>query len=77
MHGNFFRSKDKGSQFWRSLHRVKHLFKKGVTHVVRNGKLTDFWEDVWLTSARLRICFPKIYNICYDGYMSVAKKELR
>jgi hypothetical protein len=52
---------------------VKHLFKKGATHIVGNGELNDFWEDVWLTSSPLRVCFPKLYNIYRDGNVTMAQ----
>jgi hypothetical protein len=42
---DFFRSKEgQGSQFWRSLHKIKHLFKWGTIHKVGNGNLTPFLE---------------------------------
>jgi hypothetical protein len=32
-HGDFFRSKGAGgSQFWKSLHKIKHMFKWGAIH---------------------------------------------
>jgi hypothetical protein len=48
--GDFFRAKDRGSQFWRSIHKVKHLFKWGAIHIVGDGKLTKFWDDVWIST---------------------------
>jgi hypothetical protein len=36
-----------GSQFWKSLHKVKHLFKVGAKHDVLDGTRTSFWLD-WL-----------------------------
>jgi hypothetical protein len=70
---DFFKSKDShGSQFWKALHKVKHLFKCGVIHVVGDGKRTQFWNDVWITSSPLRISFPRIYDICDNKNISVA-----
>jgi hypothetical protein len=44
---DFFKSKDThGSQFWKGLHKVKHLFKRGAIHKVGNGAMTQFWNDV-------------------------------
>jgi hypothetical protein len=37
-----------GSQFWRGLHRVKHLFKWGAIHKVGKGDQTKFWTETWL-----------------------------
>jgi hypothetical protein len=71
---NFFRSKaNKGSQFWKSLHKVKHLFKWGAIHQIGNGELTQFWKDVWLTSSPRRLCFPSLYSICNNTMISVAE----
>jgi hypothetical protein len=72
--GDLFKSKDTvGSQFWKSLHKMKHLFKWGAMHKVGNGKLTQFLNDVWLTSSPLRICFLELYEICDNKNVSVAK----
>jgi hypothetical protein len=70
--GDFFRSKDKGSQFWKSVHKIKYLFKWGAIHSIGNGKITRFWDDVWLTSSPLRIGFPRVYEICEERDISVA-----
>lgn len=71
---DFYKSKDtKDSQFWKSLHKVKHLFKWGEVHHVGDGKLTQFWGDVWLTPSPLRLCFPRLFNICEDEFTSVAE----
>jgi hypothetical protein len=49
--GDIFRSNEiRGSQFCKSLHKVKHLFKWGVIHKVGDGELTQFWQDAWVTS---------------------------
>ena len=47
--GNIFSSSDQGgrSQFWKSLHKIKHLFKAGGKHMVSNGARTLFWLDWW------------------------------
>ena len=46
--GNIFSSSDQGgSQFWKILHKMKHLFKAGAKHYVRNGMRTMFWLDWW------------------------------
>jgi hypothetical protein len=72
--GDFYKANGKqGSQFWKSLHKVKDLFKWGVVHRVGNGIRTQLWNDVWNTSSPLRVCFPRIYAICDDRGISVAK----
>lgn len=53
---NFFSSKTKGaSQFWQGLHKVKHLFKWGVTLTVGDGRNCRFWQDSWLYEVPLKI----------------------
>jgi hypothetical protein len=49
MHGDsFWRSKRKGvSQFWKGLHKIKHLFKWRAINKVNNGEGSFFWTDVW------------------------------
>jgi hypothetical protein len=71
--GDLFKSKGgQGSQFWKSIHKVKHLFKWGVVHKVGNEKLTSFWDDVWMSTVPLRIYFPRIHEVCDDKKISVA-----
>jgi hypothetical protein len=42
--GDFFKSKDgNGSQFWKGLHKVKHLFKWGAINKVGNDLNTQLW----------------------------------
>jgi hypothetical protein len=73
-HGDFSRSRGAGgSQFWKSLHKIKHLFKWGAVHSVGNGCLTQFWNDVCLVDTPLRIQFAKLYEICADQKATVAK----
>jgi hypothetical protein len=70
----FFRSRsDNESQWWKSLHKIKHLFKKGAVHKIGNGKATQLWNDVWLTSSPLRVGFSRLYEICDDRNISVAQ----
>ena len=43
--GSFFSSSSRGtSQFWQSLHKVKHLFKWGAIYQVQDGAKTFFWR---------------------------------
>ncbi|CAN6285209.1 unnamed protein product [Urochloa humidicola] len=70
--GNFFTSKVKGtSQFWQGLHKVKHLFKWGAIHKVKNGSKTFFWEDVWIGDSLLKLQFPSLFCICEDSKVLV------
>jgi hypothetical protein len=61
-----------GSQFWKSLHKVKHLFKAGAKHVVKDGNRTSFWRDWWIESRPLNESFPLLFAICDDESVSVA-----
>jgi hypothetical protein len=36
-----------GSQFWRSINKIKHLFKLGVEFMLGNGERVLFWTDWW------------------------------
>jgi hypothetical protein len=39
---------------------------------VGNGQLTQFWDDVWVTSSPMRLHFPNMYAICEPKMLSVA-----
>ena len=70
---NFFNSKCEGtSQFWKGLHKVKHLFKWGTIHKVGDGTLTSSWSDVWLDQSPLKLQFPNLFRICEDSTAMVA-----
>lgn len=62
-----------GSQFWKSLHEAKESCKRGIKHVVNNGKKTSFWSDVWIGNCPLRITFPNIFEICHQQCWSVSQ----
>lgn len=71
--GVFFNSKVTGSsQFWRGLHKVKHLFKWGAIFKVGNGRLCKFWQDCWAKGAPLKIMFEGLYKLVRDQEASVA-----
>jgi hypothetical protein len=61
----------------KSLHKIKHLFKWGAIHKVGDDKLTSFWNDVWLESSLLRICFPELFEVCDSEVGSVADYAAR
>ena len=71
--GDIFTNTDRGgSQFWKSLHKVKHLFKAGEKHKVRNGVRTRFWLDWWHGDGPLCHRFPYLFSICDNQAISVA-----
>ena len=52
-----------GSQFWRSIHKIKKYFKLGAKFLVGSGSKVFFWEDWWTGESPLCIRFPRIYDI--------------
>jgi hypothetical protein len=61
-----------GSQFWKSLHKIKHFFKLGAKHLIGNGRRTFFWTDWWCQDRPIKEIFPDLFNICADPNISVA-----
>jgi hypothetical protein len=61
-----------GSQFWKSIHKVKHIFKVGANHLVRDGARTSFWLDWWKDATPLKDKFPLLFAICDEEAVSVA-----
>lgn len=60
-------SKTRGSsQFWKGLHKVKHLFQWGVVYKPHNGKSIRFWQDVWIGNVPLKIKYNNLFKICQD-----------
>jgi len=71
--GTFFSSPSRGtSQFWQSLHKVKHLFKWGAIYQVKDGKKTLFWKDIWKGDSPIKSHFPELYQMCTYPRASVA-----
>jgi hypothetical protein len=66
-----------GSPFWKSLHKIKHLFKAGAKHKVRNGTRTSFWKDWWWGRGPLLEAFPLLYAICDNQEITVADAFLQ
>jgi hypothetical protein len=62
-----------GSQFWKNLDKIKHFFKLGVKHEVKDGNRTIFWQDQWVSSEPLSQQFPLLFSICDNQSISVAK----
>nr|XP_051221415.1 uncharacterized mitochondrial protein AtMg00310-like [Lolium perenne] len=61
---NIFAGTGQGaSQFWRSLHKIKHFFKLGARHKVRDGRRMQFWMDKWHGDKALKDTFPLLFNI--------------
>lgn len=72
--GNFFKSRYKDSfQFWKGLHKVKHLFKWGAQYKVMDGRLTSFWDDSRVRDVPLRLLYPTLYACCGDQNAMVSE----
>jgi len=59
----FYSTGTGGSQFWKGLHKVKHLFKWGATFKIGDGKLCRFWEDCWVQEVPLKILYTDLYRL--------------
>jgi hypothetical protein len=62
-----------GSQFWRSLHKIKHLFKLGARHSVQDGNRTLFWMDKWFGDVALKDRFPALFSIANAQMITVGQ----
>jgi mannosylglycoprotein endo-beta-mannosidase len=69
----FATSTQGGSQFWRSLNKIKHFFKLGSRFVVGNGRKTLFWTDCWLGESPLAVRFARLFDICASKEILVAE----
>lgn len=70
--GSFFQSRSSGSsQFWKGLHKVKHLFNWGAQHKVRDGRNTLFWHDYWTGEIHLRIKYSRLYDFCQNKHTNI------
>lgn len=61
-----------GSQFWKSIQKIKRLFFKGSAFKIGDGCNTSFWGDVWLADCPLRIKYDKLFLGCQGPDVSVA-----
>ncbi|KAK1612923.1 hypothetical protein QYE76_036596 [Lolium multiflorum] len=60
------------SQFWKSIQKLKHLFRLGAKHRVFDSKATSFWRDWWQGSGPLCERFPTLFAVAADQDISVA-----
>ena len=59
------------SQFWKGLHKVKHLYNWGAEYKVHKGSAVRFWQDNWLGGLPLRIQYRHIFEICQNPEATV------
>jgi hypothetical protein len=72
--GNIFATNTQGgSQFWRSLNKIKQYFKLGSRFLVGNGRKTFFWTDRWLGESPLADRFERLFDICTSKEITVAE----
>jgi hypothetical protein len=69
----FARNSQGGSQFWRSIHKIKHLFKLGAKFLPGSGERIFFWTDWWHGEGPLALRFPRLFDICNSKSISVAQ----
>jgi hypothetical protein len=62
-----------GSQFWRSINKIKHLFKLGAKYHLGSGERIFFWTDWWQGEGPLAIRFPRLFDICSSKTILVAQ----
>lgn len=54
------------SQFWRGLHKVKHLYKWGAKYNVHKGENVSFWHDTWVGGMPLKVQYRHLFEICQN-----------
>jgi len=59
------------SPVWTDLLSVRHIYLKGRSLKVNNGKNTLFWEDSWLNNQPLCIRAPFLYDLCNEKFITV------
>jgi hypothetical protein len=69
----FARNSQGGSQFWRSLNKIKHLFKLGAKFLPGSGERIFFWTDWWHGEGPLAIRYPRLFDICSSKSILVAQ----
>jgi hypothetical protein len=67
----------KNSPVWNDLLKVRHVYLKGRSMVVGNGKSTSFWHDRWCGLVSLADKFPDLYKISNEQDCSVEHMKLK
>ena len=52
-----------GSQFWRSLHKIKSYFKLGAKFLAGSGTRILFWQDWWTGESPLCTRYARLFDI--------------
>jgi hypothetical protein len=61
------------SHFWQGSMKVAPFFYRCCRKITGNGEETIFWEDVWIGAIPLKERFPRLYNLTFSVYITVAK----
>jgi hypothetical protein len=67
----------KNSPVWNDLLKVRHIYLKGRSVVVGNGKNTSFWHDRWCGLVSLADKLPELYAISKEQDCSVEYMKLK
>jgi hypothetical protein len=67
----------KNSPVWNDLLKVRHIYLKGRSMMVGNGKSTSFWHDKWCGLVSLADKFPELYQISIEQDCSVEYMKLK
>jgi hypothetical protein len=67
----------KNSPMWNDLLKVRHVYLKGRSMKVGNGKNTSFWHDRWCGLVSLADKFPDLYKLCVDQDCSVEYMKMK
>ena len=59
------------SPIWCGLLKVKHIYLKGRSIKVNDGRNTSFGSDTWLKDKPLYTLFPDLYDMCIDKKTSL------
>ena len=65
------RHKVDDSPVWCDLLKVKHIYLRGRTFLVKNEKKVTFWTDTWITDKLLCTLYPVLFDLCESKNISV------
>jgi hypothetical protein len=59
------------SPAWKDLMKIRHIYLKGRSFKVANGKLISFWLDTWMGEKPLCMIYPVLYELAIHKDASV------
>ena len=65
------------SPIWSDLLKIRHIYLRGRSTKVKNGKHTLFWEEAWFKQNPLCSLYSVHYELCLDKYITVNQFVLR